>query len=107
MKKIAADTMVGGATLTKLLGTPHGIHRAQQAHLVEAIVRDESKYCLAACTWMVNRPIDICLGVPVIVGRNGWEKIIDHKFNDEGQEQIDKSAEAVRSMNSVLATLAI
>jgi malate dehydrogenase len=48
---------------------------------------------------------DICLGVPVIIGRNGWEKIIDFKLNTAEQEAFDKSAAAVRSMNDVLKTL--
>jgi malate dehydrogenase len=48
---------------------------------------------------------DICLGVPVVIGRNGWEKIIDLKLNEEEQALFNKSADAVRNMNTVLATL--
>jgi malate dehydrogenase len=48
---------------------------------------------------------DICMGVPVIIGRNGWEKIIDLKLNAEEQAAYSKSADAVRSMNNVLSTL--
>ena len=50
---------------------------------------------------------DICIGVPVIVGKDGWEKIVDYKLNDEEKAAMIKSAEAVRSMNSVLSTLSI
>jgi malate dehydrogenase len=50
---------------------------------------------------------DICLGVPVIVGKNGWEKIVDFKLNEEEMQAMNKSAEAVRNMNSVLSTLSI
>jgi malate dehydrogenase len=50
---------------------------------------------------------DICLGVPVIVGKNGWEKIVDFKLNEEEMNAMNKSAEAVRNMNSVLSTLSI
>ena len=50
---------------------------------------------------------DICIGVPVIIGKNGWEKIIDYKLNDEEMAAFAKSADAVRNMNSVLSTLDI
>jgi malate dehydrogenase len=49
---------------------------------------------------------DICLGVPVMIGKNGWEKIIDFKLNKEEQDLFNKSADAVRNMNDVLKTLA-
>ena len=45
---------------------------------------------------------DICMGVPVVIGKNGWEKIIDFKLNDEEQATFNKSAEAVRAMNGAL-----
>lgn len=48
---------------------------------------------------------DICLGVPVVVGKQGWEKIIDFKLNEEEQVAFNKSADAVRAMNEVLGTL--
>ena len=48
---------------------------------------------------------DICLGVPVIIGKNGWEKILDFDLNDEETAAFNKSADAVRSMNDVLKTL--
>jgi malate dehydrogenase len=50
---------------------------------------------------------DICLGVPVIIGKNGWEKIVDFKLTEDEIAAMKKSADAVRSMNSVLATLAL
>ena len=45
---------------------------------------------------------DICIGVPVVIGKDGWEKIIDFKLNDEEQAAFNKSADAVRSMNGAL-----
>ena len=45
------------------------------------------------------------MGVPVVVGKNGWEQILDYKLNQEEQDAFNKSAEAVRSMNKVLETL--
>lgn len=104
LDKVAADTMVGGATLTGLLGTSAWYAPgAAGAALVEAIVRDEKK--LFTCCVSLDGEYgqkDICLGVPVIVGRNGWEKIIDYKLNEEEQAAFNKSADAVRAMNSVL-----
>ena len=104
LKKVAADTMVGGATLTGLLGTSAWYAPgAAGAALVESIVRDEKKVfpCCVALDGEYGQK-DICLGVPVVIGKNGWEKIIDYKLNDEEQAAFNKSAEAVRSMNAVL-----
>ena len=109
LKKVAADTMVGGATLTGLLGTSAWYAPgAAGAWLVEAIVRDEKKI-LPCCVYLDGEygQTDICIGVPVIIGKNGWEKIVDYKLNEEEQAAFNKSADAVRGMNSVLATLDI
>jgi len=106
-KQIVADTMVGGATLTKLIGTSAWYAPgAAGAAMVEAIVRDEKK--LFTCCVSLNGEYgqkDICLGVPVIIGKNGWEKILDFGLNAEEQAAFNKSADAVRSMNDVLKTL--
>jgi malate dehydrogenase len=109
LNKVAADTMVGGATLTGLLGTSAWYAPgAAGAAVVEAIVRDEKKM-MACCVSLEGEygMNDICLGVPVIVGKNGWEKIVDYKLNEEEMAAMNKSAEAVRNMNSVLATLGL
>ena len=109
LKKVAADTMVGGATLTGLLGTSAWYAPgAATAALVESIVRDEKKL-FTCCVSLEGEygQTGICMGVPVIIGRNGWEKIIDYKLNEEEQTAFNKSAEAVRNMNSVLSTLSI
>lgn len=106
-QKIVADTMVGGATLTKLIGTSAWYAPgAAGAALVESIVRDEKKLftCCVALDGEYGQQ-DICLGVPVVVGKNGWEKIVDFKLNDEEQSSFNKSADAVRKMNEVLKTL--
>ena len=106
-KKIVADTMVGGATLTKLIGTSAWYAPgAAGAALVESIVRDEKKLfsCCVALDGEYGQK-DICLGVPVVIGKNGWEKIVDYKLNEEEQSLFNKSADAVRNMNDVLKTL--
>lgn len=104
---IINDTMVGGATLTKLLGTSAWYAPgAAGAALVESILRDEKKLftCCVALEGEYGQK-DICLGVPVVIGKNGWEKILDFKLNEEEQAAFNKSADAVRNMNEVLKTL--
>ena len=106
-KQIVADTMVGGATLTKLIGTSAWYAPgAAGAALVEAIVRDEKKLftCCVSLEGEYGQK-DICLGVPVIIGKNGWGKILDFNLNEQEQAEFNKSADAVRNMNDVLNTL--
>ncbi len=107
LKQVAADTMVGGATLTKLLGTSAWYAPgAAGAELVESIIRNQKKV-FPCCVYLEGEygQNDICLGVPVVIGSNGWESIIDFKLNEEEQAAFNKSAEAVRNMNGVLSTL--
>ena len=105
--QVVKDTMVGGATLTKLIGTSAWYAPgAAGAALVEAILRDEKK--LFTCCVSLDGEYgqkDICLGVPVVIGKNGWEKIIDFSLDEKEQAEFKKSAEAVRGMNEVLKTL--
>jgi len=106
-QQIVTDTMVGGATLTKLIGTSAWYAPgAAGAALVASILRDEKKLftCCVSLEGEYGQE-DICLGVPVIIGRNGWEKILDMQLNEDEQALFAKSAEAVRSMNEVLKTL--
>lgn len=106
-EQIVKDTMVGGATLTALIGTSAWYAPgAAGAALVESILRDEKK--LFTCCVALDgeyRQKDICLGVPVTIGRKGWEKIHAIELNEKEQAAFNKSADAVRSMNDVLKTL--
>jgi malate dehydrogenase len=103
--KIVADTMVGGATLTKLIGTSAWYAPgAGTAFMVESIVRDQKK--LISCGVELVGEYGqkyISLVVPVVLGKNGWEKIIDFKLTTDEQASFNKSADAVRAMNQVLA----
>ncbi|KLT67552.1 malate dehydrogenase [Pedobacter sp. BMA] len=107
LDKVAADTMVGGATLTGLIGTSAWYAPgAAGAALVEAIIRDEKK--LFTCSVLLEGEYgqsDICLGVPVIIGRGGCEKIMDFNLTDHEQVAFNKSADAVRNMNAVLTEM--
>jgi malate dehydrogenase len=107
LKKVAADTMVGGATLTGMLGTSAWYAPgASVAALVDSIVNDHKK--LYTCCVSLDGEYgqkDICLGVPVVIGKNGWEKIVDFGLNDEEKAAFAKSADAVRAMNKVLSEM--
>jgi malate dehydrogenase len=105
--KIVADTMVGGATLTKLIGTSAWYAPgAGTAAMVESILRDEKKL-ISSGVYLEGEygQSDISLVVPVVLGRNGWEKIVDFKLSADEQAAFNKSADAVRNMNDVLKTL--
>jgi malate dehydrogenase len=106
LKKVSADTMVGGATLTAMLGTSAWYAPgAAVSALVDSIVNDQKRLfpCCVALDGEYGEK-DICLGVPVVIGRNGWEKIVDVKLTDDEKALFKKSADAVRNMNNVLAT---
>lgn len=107
LDKVAADTMVGGATLTGLLGTSAWYAPgASVAYLVDSILNDQKK--MIACSVFVEGEYgqnDICIGVPCIIGKNGIEEIIDIKLNDAEKALFAKSADAVRGMNDALASV--
>jgi len=109
LAKVAADTMVGGATLTGLLGTSAWYAPgAAGAMLVQTILRNERRMvpCCVSLDGEYGQK-DICLGVPVVVGRNGWEQIVDFSLTESEQAAFAKSADAVRNMNEVLSTLSL
>ncbi len=104
LNKVVTDTMVGGATLTKLLGTSAWYAPGTAgAYLVESILHDQKK--VLPCSVYLDGEYgqkDICIGVPVVVSKNGWEKVVDFKLNAAEQALFEASAEAVRSTNDVL-----
>jgi malate dehydrogenase len=107
LAKVAADTMVGGATLTGLLGTSAWYAPgASVAYLVDAILNDQKK--MIPCSVLLEGEYgqdDICMGVPCIIGRNGVEQIVDIALNDTEKALFAKSADAVRAMNGDLKTI--
>ena len=101
LQKVAQDTMVGGATLTKLLGTSAWYAPgASVAYLVNSILNDQKRIipCSVFLDGEYNQD-DICIGVPCIIGKNGCEKIINLDLNDQEMMKFSESAEAVRRMN--------
>jgi len=109
LQKVAADTMVGGATLTGLLGTSAWYAPgASVAYLVDSILNDQKK--MIACSVFVEGEYgqnDICIGVPCIIGKNGVEEIVDIKLNDQEKALFSKSADAVRNMNDALKAILV
>ncbi|MFA5848635.1 MAG: malate dehydrogenase [Bacteroidales bacterium] len=107
LEKVAQETMVGGATLTKHLGTSAWYAPgAAAAALVRSIVLDEKK--IYPCSVLLEGEYgqsDICLGVPVVVGRKGWERIVQLNLNEEEKQLFSQSADSVRSTNNVLNEL--
>lgn len=106
LAKIAADTMVGGATLTKLLGTSAWYAPgAAGAQMVKAVLHNEKK--LISCSALLDGEYgekDLCIGVPCIIGKDGIEKIVEFELNDAEKELFHKSAEAVHKTNAALAS---
>ena len=104
LDKVAQDTMVGGATLTKLLGTSAWYAPgASVAYLVSSLLNDQKRIipCSVYLDGEYNQD-DICIGVPCVIGKNGCEKIINLDLNDDEMMKFSQSAEAVRRMNLAL-----
>jgi malate dehydrogenase len=104
LDKVVADTMVGGATLTGLLGTSAWYAPgAAGAYVAESIICDY-KRMIPSCVYLDGEygQKDICIGVPAIIGRTGVDQIVDIKLNGEEKALFEKSAEAVRKTNNVL-----
>ncbi len=104
LNQVKEDTKVGGATLTKLLGTSAWYAPgAAVSGLAQAIACDQKK--MFPCSTMLEGEYglnDICIGVPVILGRNGIEKIVELDLTDAEKEHISVSAEGVRKTNGLL-----
>jgi len=107
LDNVAADTMVGGATLTGLLGTSAWYAPgASVAYLVDSILNDQKK--MIACSVLLEGEYgqnDICMGVPCIIGKNGLEEIVNINLNDNEKALFAKSADAVRNMNADLKSV--
>ena len=102
--EIVKATMVGGATLTKLIGTSAWYAPgAATAAVVESIVKDQKKL-FTASVYLEGEygQQDINLGVPVLLGKNGVEKILPLALSEEETKRFAESADAVRNMNDVL-----
>lgn len=104
LNQVLEDTKVGGATLTKLLGTSAWYAPgAAVSALVQAIACDQKK--MFPCSVMLDGEYgmkDICIGAPVILGRNGIEKIVELELSDAEKAHMKESAEGVRAVNNLL-----
>jgi malate dehydrogenase len=104
LNEIIERTKFGGGEIVKLLGTSAWYAPgAAAAQMVEAIVRDQ-KRIFPVCAWLQGEygMNDIYLGVPVVLGKNGIEKIIELQLNEAERALLEESAEAVKSVMEVL-----
>tara|TARA_B100001175_G_scaffold197662_1_gene167776 strand:+ start:3359 stop:4291 length:933 start_codon:yes stop_codon:yes gene_type:complete len=105
IEKIVKSTMVGGATLTKHLGTSAWYAPGSSiAYLVDCILNNKRK--TITCSVLLNGEYnqnDLCIGVPCIIGKIGIEEIIELDLNNDEMTKFNQSAAAVRSMNSTLS----
>ena len=104
LENIKQETKIGGATLTKLLGTSAWYAPgAAVSSIVQSIACDQHK--MFPCSALLNDEYglsDLCIGVPVILGKNGIEKIIELDLDDSEYEHLKQSAESVKKTNSLL-----
>lgn len=104
LDQVASDTKVGGATLTGLLGTSAWYAPgAAVSSLVQAIACDQKK--MFPCSTFLEGEYglnDICIGVPVILGKNGIEQIVDIPLSDAEKAKMQESAAGVAKTNGLL-----
>ena len=104
LAQVAEDTKVGGATLTKLLGTSAWYAPgAAVSALVQSIACDQKK--MFPCSTFLEGEYglnDICIGVPVILGKDGIEKIVDIPLSDAEKTKMQESAAGVTKTNGLL-----
>jgi len=104
LQQVVEDTKVGGATLTKLLGTSAWYAPgAAVSSIVQSIACDQKK--MFPCSTLLEGEYglnDICIGVPVILGKNGIEKIVDIPLSDAEKAKMKESAEGVTKTNGLL-----
>ena len=104
IKEIAAETRVGGATLTKMLGTSAWYAPgAAVSSIVQAIACDQKK--MFPCSTFLEGQYglnDICIGVPVILGKEGIEEIVELELDEEEKSLLQESASAVKKTNELL-----
>ena len=104
LEQVKEDTKVGGATLTKLLGTSAWYAPgAAVSGLVQAIACDQKK--IFPCSVLLDGQYglsDLCIGVPVVLGANGIENIVEIKLSDSEKSHLHTSAEGVKKTNSLL-----
>ena len=104
LEEVVKNTMVGGATLTGLLGTSAWMAPgAAASFLVESIIKDQKKMIVCA-TYLDGEygMKDITIGVPVIIGKDGIERIVELDLNDDEKAKLAASEDAVRKTNNIL-----
>ena len=109
LDKAVADTMVGGATITGLIGTSAWYGPGAAGAYVTASILHNYRRLIPSSVYLEGEygQDDICIGVPAIIGRKGVESIVDLHLNDEEKALFERSADAVRKTNGVLKEIGI
>ena len=109
LEKVKEDTKVGGATLTSMLGTSAWYAPgAAVSAIVQAIACDQKK--MFPCSVILDGEYgfhDVAIGVPVILGKNGIERIIEIELNDQEKNQLSSSVDAVKKTNNTLIEMSL
>ncbi|MBT4478816.1 MAG: malate dehydrogenase, partial [Flavobacteriales bacterium] len=104
LSEVLEATKVGGATLTGMLGTSAWYAPgAAVSSLVQSIACDQKK--MFPCSALLEGEYgleDLCIGVPVVLGRNGIEKIVELDLNDSEMDKLKESADGVKATNRLL-----
>jgi malate dehydrogenase len=104
LDKVVAETKVAGATLTSLIGTSAWYAPgAAAAFMAESIVQDEKR--IRVCCVLLEGEYgenDLCIGVPIVLGKNGCERILDFPITDEEMADFKASVEVTRQVNQIL-----
>lgn len=104
LAEVIGETMVGGATLTKLLGTSAWYAPgAAVAEVVDSILGDKKKL-LPSSVYLEGEygATDLCIGVPCIIGKNGVEEIVNLKLTETERIKFNKSVDAIKEVNALL-----
>lgn len=107
LDEVVKNTMVGGATLTGLLGTSAWMAPgAAASYVAESIIKDQKKMITSSVYLQGEYGLnDINIGVPIIIGRKGIERIVELELNADEKAKFEASADAVRKTNNVLAEM--
>ena len=101
--EVVKSTMVGGATLTKLLGTSAWYAPGSSiAYVVDSVLNDHNR--IIPCSVYLDGEYgfsDICIGVPCVIGKNGVERIVEISFTSDEKNMFDHSVSAVKQLNEV------
>ena len=105
IEKIVQRTRDGGAEIVGLLKTGSAFYAPASSAIEMAVAYLKDQKRLLPCAAYVDGQYGLdgmYVGVPVIIGENGVERIVEIKLNDEEQIMFDNSVAAVKTLNDVV-----